>query len=118
MMSIRKFGVVVGLSLALPGLAFSQAPPGKDQPIRPKAKLNDSPQACVYTREAIGRGNDVDVKKSKGKSLSEQLAHSNGVICPPSDIDREMRKPAAPTGTMPVIPPPGSPGGNPRVQPK
>jgi hypothetical protein len=29
-----------------------------------------------------------------------------------------MKAPVPETGKMPVIPPPGSPGGNPQVQPK
>jgi hypothetical protein len=47
------------------------------------------------------------------------LAKSNGVLCPPSGVDPAMRAPAPDAGgNMPVIPPPGSPGGNPNVQPK
>lgn len=52
-----------------------------------------------------------------GGSLSQQLSRSNGVICPPP-IDPAIKKPAPSTGSMPVIPPPGTPGGNPNVQPK
>lgn len=51
------------------------------------------------------------------KTLSEKLDQSGGVICPP-DVDPGMNAPAPETGKMPVIPPPGSPGGNPQVQPK
>jgi hypothetical protein len=51
------------------------------------------------------------------KSLSEKLDQSGGVICPP-DVDPGMKAPAPETGKMPVIPPPGSPGGNPQIQPK
>jgi hypothetical protein len=51
------------------------------------------------------------------QTLSEKLGQSNGVICPP-DVDSEMTKPAPDAGKTPVIPPPGSPGGNPNVQPK
>jgi hypothetical protein len=51
--------------------------------------------------------------------LSHRLDRSHGVIRPQGDVDPGIS--AAPpdsTGTMPVIPPPGSPGGDPRVQPK
>lgn len=44
-----------------------------------------------------------------------------GVIKPPSGVDPNIRvKPAVPPAAlpMPVIPPPGTPGGNPTVQPK
>jgi hypothetical protein len=54
----------------------------------------------------------------EGGNLSKQLNASDGVIHPPANVDPEMRVPAPNTGTMPVIPPPGSPGGNPRVDPK
>ena len=117
-MAFRTFGVATAFALALPALTLAQAPPGNDSPVRPKAELNDSPDACVRARATVGQADDFDVKKSKGESLSQKLARSNGVICPPPDIDQAMRKPAAPTGTMPVVRPPGSPGGNPHVQPK
>src|SRR4051794_11672112 len=51
------------------------------------------------------------VGRPDGKTLSDQLADSKGVICPPAGIDPEMRQPPAEGGTMKVIPPPGSPGG-------
>ena len=52
------------------------------------------------------------------KSAQQQLGKTQGVICPP-DVDPAMKKPTPSTGgTMPVVPPPGTPGGNPNVQPK
>jgi len=51
------------------------------------------------------------------KTLSEKLDQGAGVICPPN-VDPGMKTPAPETGKMPVIPPPGSPGGDPKVQPK
>jgi len=56
---------------------------------------------------------------SKGSpgDLSNNLSQSGGVICPP-DADQGMKAPTPSTGKMPVIPPPGSSGGNPNVQPK
>lgn len=51
--------------------------------------------------------------------LSDKLDRTDGVIHPPPGIDPEMSKPPPPTGsTMPVIPPPGTPGGEPGVEPK
>jgi hypothetical protein len=41
------------------------------------------------------------------------------VITPPSDVDPEMKQTPPSTGAkMPIIPPPGTPGGNPAVKPK
>jgi hypothetical protein len=51
------------------------------------------------------------------QTLSERLDQTNGVICAP-DIDLGMKAPTPDAGKTPVIPPPGSPGGNPNVQPK
>src|SRR3954451_21683366 len=58
-----------------------------------------------------------------GPSLSERLDRSKGVIVPPAstaNTDPGIVKPAPSTGarSMPVIPPPGTPGRGPDVQPK
>jgi hypothetical protein len=52
--------------------------------------------------------------------LSDRLDRNKGVIRPKGDVDPNIdaTPPGEPQGTMPVIPPPGSPGGDPRVQPK
>ena len=51
------------------------------------------------------------------KTLSEKLDQTAGVICPP-DIDPAIKAPTPNAGNTPVIPPPGSPGGDQTVQPK
>ena len=52
-------------------------------------------------------------------ALSSDLNRSGGVIAPPAGIDPEMKQTPPSTGsTMPIIPPPGTPGGNPAVKPK
>jgi len=52
-------------------------------------------------------------------NLSQKLNESKGVISPPTQVDPKMRvKPPSEEGSMRVVPPPGSPGGNPNVQPK
>ena len=66
-----------------------------------------------------GTGRDAPtIGKDSERSLSDQLAQSKGVICPPTGVDPGMRQPPPEGGTMKVIPPPGSPGGDPRVEPK
>jgi hypothetical protein len=50
--------------------------------------------------------------------LSKKLHRNEGVLKPPQDIDPEMNKGAPDTGNMPVIIPPGEPGGDQNVQPK
>jgi hypothetical protein len=52
-----------------------------------------------------------------GENLSDKLARTDGVLCPPN-VDPGIRLPTPEAGRTPVIPPPGSPGGDPSVQPK
>ncbi len=56
-----------------------------------------------------------------GKSLSQKLDENNGVLVPPeAHIDEGIKVPVPDPnpGTMRVIPPPGSPGGDPSIKPK
>ena len=50
--------------------------------------------------------------------LGDKLAKSDGVLCPPQGVDPEIHAPTPDAGNMPVIPPPGSPGGDQSIQPK
>ena len=66
---------------------------------------------------------DVPAQPPGAGSLSDQLNRSKGVITPPaavSNADPGIVKPPPDTGTttMPMIPPPGTPGRDPNVQPK
>jgi hypothetical protein len=63
-------------------------------------------------------GTNNEFGKNPSESLSDRLANSNGVICPPSDVDSNVVTPPQGQQTMPVIPPPGTPGGDQSVQPK
>jgi hypothetical protein len=56
-------------------------------------------------------------QERSNQTLSERLDQTKGVICPP-DVDPAIRAPTPNAGKTPVIPPPGSPGGDPNVQPK
>ena len=108
--------VLLGLACVVATPAFAQAPPHTNMPVTPREQ--SSPGPCANS--TIGQGNDiVDTKKqpAQDKTLSDKLAASNGVICPPP-VDPAMKQPTPPGGTMPVIPPPGSPGGDPHTQPK
>jgi hypothetical protein len=51
-------------------------------------------------------------------NLSDKLSESKGIICPPGAVDPEMTVRPPHTGDMKVIPPPGSPGGDPNLHPK
>lgn len=66
-----------------------------------------------------GAGRDAPtIGKEESKSLSEQLAQSKGIICPPAGVDPDMHRRPPEGGAIKVIPPPGSPGGDPNMQPK
>ena len=57
-------------------------------------------------------------QQQPANTLSDQLAESKGVICPPAGVDPGITAPPVGGGRMPVIPPPGTPGGDPYIQPK
>ena len=57
---------------------------------------------------------------ANGEPLSKRLEKKEGVLKPPSGVDPKIHKePPGGTGDrMPVIVPPGEPGGNQNIQPK
>jgi hypothetical protein len=106
--------------LLTPAVTLAQAPPVTQPPVAPKTEQLD-PKACAATgtRSTVGQSGDIEVTKPPGRNLSDQLARSDGVICPPGQVDPEIHQQAPPVGTgMPVIPPPGSPGGDQSIKPK
>jgi hypothetical protein len=104
------------------GAASAQAPP---TPATPQAQTAPPPPQrasdCTPMRPNAPRGSVAPDGPTTGQSnepLGDKLAKSEGVLCPPAGVDPEMRAPAPDVGNTPVIPPPGSPGGNPNVRPK
>ena len=53
--------------------------------------------------------NAPTVGKESSRPLSDQLADSKGVICPPAGIDPGMRVPPPEGGAIRVVPPPAGP---------
>ena len=114
--------IVAGLLVAGSGAAIAQAPRAPATPPQqtaPPALQRSSD--CTPTRPNQPR----DAKPLEGsttgqaqESLGDKLQRSDGVLCPPTDVDPEMRTPAPDVGKTPVVPPPGSPGGDPNVRPK
>src|SRR4051794_25690280 len=98
---MRLFAMLLLLAGLLPGCGAAQdaAPQPPDQ--------NTIPE-------------QVPQSGSSGRSLSDRLSRSNGVIAPPVATDPGSVKPPSQSGApvMPVLPPPGAPGGDPSVQPK
>jgi hypothetical protein len=80
-------------------LAPPSLPPGQGQPAVPPAP-------------------DLKAPDQSG-ALSDKLSRSRGVIAPPAVQDKNvMMPPNADKAKMPVIPPPGTPGGDQKVVPK
>ena len=69
--------------------------------------------------EAPRSGSDT-APSTTPPATSEQLSRSGGVIKPPENVDPKMQAPTPNPGpqSMPIVPPPGAPGGNPDVKPK
>jgi hypothetical protein len=117
---VRILGLAVSALLLPSAMTLAQAPPQTKTPVAPKVEQLD-PSACAHsdTQSTVGKGGEADAQRQDGKgNLSDKLARSGGVICPPEHVDSEIKQPTPPGGNMPVIPPPGSPGGDPTVQPK
>ena len=108
----RTIRILTLAALAVPLAAIAQAPPQQKPPVAPKTEQLD-PQACAPsdTPATMGKGAATDEKQSAHGNLSDKLARSNGVICPPAHVDSEIKAPTPPGGTMPVIPPPGARAG-------
>jgi hypothetical protein len=114
----RKLGCLCGVlaCLALPCGALAQnpqpAPPAEPHPtVAP-------PSAAQPPPEQIAPGGGMPGTPGTG-NLSQRLSRQEGTLQPPT-VDPGIRAPLPPNsgGTMPVIPPPGTPGGNRTVVPK
>ena len=93
------------------GVAAGQttAPPAQNTP-NPSSRAACPPDVRPNS-PTVGSG-------QSNPNLSDQLANSSGVICPPAGVDPEMSVPPPGGGRTPVIPPPGSPGGDQSIKPK
>jgi len=95
----------------------AQAPPTPATPPQATAPAPSQNAACAPNERATATPDGITTGRA-GEPLADKLAKTNGVLCPPSGIDPDMHAPTPDGGTTPVIPPPGSPGGNPNVLPK
>jgi hypothetical protein len=115
---MRVLGLAaLAAAILTPSVTAAQTPPQSKAPVAPQTEQLD-PKACANERATVGQGGNLDMQKPAGRTLSDQLARSGGVICPPSNVDSEIKAPTPPGGTMMVLPPPGSPGGDQSIQPK
>src|SRR5438309_2738640 len=124
-MTIRTtlFCVLAGAVLAVPINALAQAPATQVTPPPPTAIQvhpdgNGDCAPSTLSNPNARPGVTTGQAPSDSAPLSDRLAAGNGVLCPPSGVDPEIRAPTPDVGKTPIIPPPGSPGGDRSVQPK
>ena len=92
------------------GPAAPATPPAQTAPPAPRAP-------AIARRRSPAPGHlapEGTHHRPTGGVLGDKLAKSDGVLCPPAGVDPEIRAPTPMRGNTPVIPPPGSPGGDPR----
>jgi len=86
--------------------------------VTPSSAQSAADRACAQDRATVGAGNQLALKEGGNQNLSDKLAKSGGVICPPANIDADIKVPTPDGGKIQVIPPPGTPQNQPNVQPK
>jgi hypothetical protein len=104
---------VAAVVATVAALSIPTAQAQLDRPVEPPP-LSQPSNPCQPSVD-----NNVASNETTGsRTLSDQLSQSKGVICPPAGIDPGISVPPSGGGRTPVIPPPGTPGGDPSIQPK
>lgn len=105
----RKFLFTLLVCAAAPAVATAQNPQPAPPQVTPAPVA--PPSAAQPPPEQIAPRDNTD--------LSGRLSAQQGTLHPPM-VDPGINAPLPPraSGSMPVIPPPGTPGGNPSVVPK
>lgn len=121
-MSINRTLLIAGFVIAGVHAAIAQAPPAPATPPAQTAppSADRANTNCTPTQTNAQGNITADSNGKSSENLGDKLAKSDGVLCPPSNVDPAMRAPApkSDNSNTPVIPPPGSPGGDPSVRPK
>lgn len=108
------------LTIAFGCLALAAAPAAAQAPPKPPT-TTASPATECSPHATVNPPGTTAPDATTGQTqppLGDKLAKSDGVLCPPAGVDPEIRAPTPDVGKTPVIPPPGSPGGDPTVRPK
>jgi hypothetical protein len=105
---MRPWMIVAATMLA--ASTNASAPPDRTPP----PGISSTPNYC----QARTGGLAVPPGETGSANLSDELSRSRGVICPPPEVDPGISAQPRGGGVTPVIPPPGSPGGDPRIIPK
>jgi hypothetical protein len=106
-----RFAALLVIATAVIGTVY--ALPAQAQPAPAHSPSPLAQRECEPGTNAPTLG-----EQDSTRNLSDRLAQSKGVICPPHDIDPQMNAPppAEGGGKMPFVAPPG--GGNPNEQPR
>jgi hypothetical protein len=115
-----RTAAAAGLLLAASAMASTQshaAPPPDPKSCEPGAMTQVDPSTRSPGTQDPGKNEPSTTGSARNENLSDKLARGDGVLCPPH-VDPGMATPPPGGGKTPVIPPPGSPGGDPNVQPK
>src|ERR1700745_535142 len=113
--------MMLSKSLMIAGSVFLVlwTPSASPHPKPPVDQQNPSivdPKACAPgERLTQDPQTQRPITTGRGENLSEKLSRNEGVLCPPN-LDADIKLPTPDAGITPVIPPPGSPGGNPNVR--
>jgi hypothetical protein len=103
---LRTLSITALILAAAPAMAQNPQPTSPTNPTVPLAPPNSASPPPEKSAPPDG-------------TLSNRLSQQKGTITPPNvDPGMTVSPPAHSSATTPVIPPPGSPGGNPSVVPK
>jgi hypothetical protein len=106
-------GAILSLTLLSTGTATAQNP----QATSPQTAAPQNPTVPVPPRNSPSTPPERIAPPDESGNLSRQLPQDRGTLKPPS-VDPGMTVKPPRKGTTPVIPPPGSPGGDQSVVPK
>jgi hypothetical protein len=105
---MNMFVLIAALTaLGMASPSFAQSAAKEQQPAQHSASCPPDVQGEAPT---VGQGGS--------EPLSDKLAQSKGVICPPASVDPKMEVNPPGGGRLKIIPPPGTPGGDQSIQPK
>jgi hypothetical protein len=105
---------VAAVLAAIAALSISGAQAQLDRPVAPPTLAQ--PPNSRDCSPSVGNNGLSSNETTGSRALSDQLSQSKGVICPPAGIDPDISVPPIGGGRTPVIPPPGTPGGDPNIR--
>ena len=113
---VRIVGALLVACTFVPRLVAAEAVPQQPKQLGADACSPEERQKAVPNPPPSGQS--AAPATEPREDLSNKLARTDGVICPPPGVDPDIHEPAPGGGRTPVIPPPGSPGGDPSTRPK